>query len=84
MSTVKVLGGGSVLLAVIWILLRLMRSRKSRVDVRDRLVLITGASSGLGEGKDILPLIFRFIYFLILKEIIIIFLDFYFNVHPLK
>ena len=33
--------------------IRYLWGRKQRVSVQDKVVLITGASSGLGEGKHI-------------------------------
>ena len=49
-TTVTTLGGVALFASLIY-LLSLMWRKKNRVSVTDKVVLITGASSGLGEGE---------------------------------
>ena len=49
-TTVTTLGGVALFASLIYFL-SLMWRKKNRVSVTDKVVLITGASSGLGEGE---------------------------------
>ena len=49
-SCIAPLAGGAVALALVYYMLSYLKKSK-RLDVRGKVVLITGASSGLGEGN---------------------------------